>query len=132
MHENEANKQYFAIIRWLAHSMMETVKIGQNWLSNGLLRQFFSEIWETDTIFEISASTCIRKNAGSEIRQKFKKGSPYCRVEYELYSLKSSDKTFIGDAAAVYDLCRLHEVASWHIPPSIGWRWSAFIDKNEW
>ena len=71
MHQNEANKQYFALIRWLyhigdwtPHSMTRTVKIGQNWLSNGLLRQIFPEFWETDTIFEISVSNFIRKKCG--------------------------------------------------------------------
>ena len=92
MNENEANKQYIDIIRWLphigdwaTHSMTKTVKFGQNWLSKGLLRQFVSRNLRNRYHIKISASNYIRKNAGSKtLRQKVKKGvtllCTFCKV----------------------------------------------------
>ena len=50
---NRISSTYYNFSRWLdhlgdwtPHSMAKTVKIGQNWLSNDLLRQIFLELWK--------------------------------------------------------------------------------------
>ena len=79
--QNEAYKQRFLFYRLIKsprdctpHSMAKAIKMGQNWLLNGLLHQISFKFWQTDTIFEISVSNCVRKDAGSKtIKQKVKK-----------------------------------------------------------
>ena len=73
IHQNDANKEYFALIRWLdhlgdwtPHSITKTVKIGQNWPWDGLLRKIFTDFWKTDSIFEISISNCLLKMQGEK------------------------------------------------------------------
>ena len=80
MHENEANKQYFAIIRWLAHlgdwithSMTKTVKIGQNWLSNGLL-QIFPKFEKLIPYLKSAPQTASEKCGEQNFGTKVKKG----------------------------------------------------------
>ena len=125
IHQNEENKQHFALIRWLYHlgggtldSMTKTANIGQNGLSNAPIRLFFPDFFLTYRIFEISESNCIRKMWGAKLWDNFFLmshpisswvGFPRCRGEHGSLRFISIPTTFAAD----YNLA--HHRAHYHL-----------------
>ena len=76
---------------------MKTVKIGQNWLPNGLLRQILFEFWKKLTRYPRSAyQTAPEKIAGSRtLKQKVKKESPYYRAPFSAALQNKGTSSFL-------------------------------------